>query len=68
MDLECIILSEISQTEKDKYHLIPLYVKSKNKTNKRKKTETDSQIDIENKQVVSRGERAGGMSEIGEGD
>ena len=37
MDLECIILSEISQTEKDKYHLIPLYVKSKNKTNKRKK-------------------------------
>ena len=24
MDLEIVILSEISQTEKDKYHMIPL--------------------------------------------
>ena len=24
MDLEIIILSEVSQTEKDKYHMIPL--------------------------------------------
>ena len=24
MDLECIILSEVSQTEKDKYHMISL--------------------------------------------
>ena len=30
MDLEIIILSEVSQTEKDKYHLISLiYVESK---------------------------------------
>ena len=28
MDLE-IILSEVSQTEKNKYHMIPLYVESK---------------------------------------
>ena len=29
MDLEIIILSEVSQTEKDKYHMICLYVESK---------------------------------------
>ena len=28
MDLELIILSEVSQSEKDKYHMISLYVKS----------------------------------------
>ena len=33
MDLEIIILSEVSQTEKDKYHMIALiqYVESKKK-------------------------------------
>ena len=30
MDLEIITLSEVSQTEKDKYHMISLYTKSKN--------------------------------------
>ena len=34
MDLDMIILSEVSQTEKDKYHL---YVESKNKNKKRYK-------------------------------
>ena len=29
MDLEFIILSEVNQTEKDKYHMISLYVESK---------------------------------------
>ena len=29
MDLEIIILSEVSQKEKDKYHMISLYVGSK---------------------------------------
>ena len=29
MDLEIIILSELSQTEKDKYYMLSLYVKSK---------------------------------------
>ena len=33
MDLEIIILSEVSQTKKDKYHMISLYVVSKNDTN-----------------------------------
>ena len=30
MDLEFIILSEVTQTEKDKYHMISLYMESKN--------------------------------------
>ena len=29
MDLESVILSEVSQTEKEKYHIHPLYVESK---------------------------------------
>ena len=29
MDLEITILGEVSQTEKDKYHMISVYVKSK---------------------------------------
>ena len=31
MELEIIILNEVSQTEKDKYHIIHLYVESKKK-------------------------------------
>ena len=43
MDLEMIILSEVSQTEKSKYHI---YVESKKKNDTNDliyKTETDSQ-------------------------
>ena len=45
MDLEIIILSEVSQTEKDKYHMICLHEESKkNNTNELiYKTETDTQ-------------------------
>ena len=45
MDLEIIILSEVSQTEKDKYHMISLICGiQKNDTNELiYKTETDSQ-------------------------
>ena len=47
MDLEIIILSEVSQTEKDKYHMISPYAESKNKKNDTNeliyKAETDSQ-------------------------
>ena len=31
MDLEIVVLSEVSQTEKEKYHIHPLYVESKTK-------------------------------------
>ena len=45
MNLEIIILSEVSQTEKDKYHMISLICRIfKNDTNELiYKTETDSQ-------------------------
>ena len=45
MDLEMIILSKISQTEKDKYHMVSLKVElKKNDTNELiYRTETDSQ-------------------------
>ena len=60
MDLEIFILSEISQAEKDKYYMISLICGIlKNITNyliyKRK---IDS--DIENKLMVTKGERGGG--------
>ena len=46
IDLEGIMLSETSQTEKDKYHIYHLYVESKkyNKLVNITKKETDSQI------------------------
>ena len=55
MDLEIIILIEVSQTEKDEYHMILFYVESKKiDTNKLiYRTETD----IEYKFMVSKAER-----------
>ena len=45
MELEIIILTEVSQKEKDKYHMISLYVESKiRQMNISTKTETDSDI------------------------
>ena len=46
IDLEIIILNEVSQTEKDKYHMIShMWNLIKNDTNELiYKTETDSQI------------------------
>ena len=63
--MEGITLSEISQTEKDKYYMISLVCDLKNKTseyNNNKKKLTDT----EDKPVVI-GEREGG-SKIGVGD
>ena len=57
-----IMLSEISQTEKEKYHMLLLICGIQRKTNKHNKTETDT----ENTCVVAR-ERVTG-SEIGKGD
>ena len=42
MDLESIMLSEISQSEKDKYHVISLILESNEQTELTSKTETDS--------------------------
>ena len=55
MDLEIIILSEVSQTEKDKYHMISLIcgiLKKKKDTNELiSKTERDSQTHRHRKQT-----------------
>ena len=61
MDLESIMLSEISQIEKDKHCMLSLYVESK-KQNKINKTKPDS--GTAHKQVVV----GRGSVEIGEGD
>ena len=58
MDLEIIILSEVSQAEKDKHHMISLMWNVKDDTNKLiYKTETDS--DFENKLTVTKGTGGG---------
>ena len=44
MDLEGIMLSEISQTDKDKYHMISLICGIKNTNEQTNKTEIDSEI------------------------
>ena len=44
MDLEGIMLSEISQPEKDKYCMLYMESKKKKKKNDYKQTETDSKI------------------------
>ena len=45
MDLESIMLSEISQSEKDKYHRIYPHVESTEQTELTSKTETDSEVE-----------------------
>ena len=57
MDLEIVILSEVSQTEKDKYHMISLiHGILKNDTNELiYKTETDPQT-YKTKLMVTKGE------------
>ena len=42
MDLENILLSKISQSQKHKYHMIHSYVESNKQTELTRKTETDS--------------------------
>ena len=65
MDLEIIMLSKPSQTEKDKYHVLsPICAIWK--TNKYNKAEKES--DTQNKQVVTRGDKGGGRYEKGKED
>ena len=59
MDLEDIMLSEVSQTQKDKYHMISFIcgiekTKQMNKQKSRKRP-----TDTENKVMVARGEEGG---------
>ena len=55
MDLEGIVLSEISQTEKGKYHVISVESKDQYKWINRK------EIDSENRLMVDREKKSEGM-------
>ena len=68
MDIEGIILNEVSQTEKDKYCMFYLYAESEkqNQMNKHNKTETDSRIQRTNRWLPEG--RMVGIREIAEGD
>ena len=66
MDLEIIILSEVSRTEKDKYHMILLIWGIWNFKKRYKWTYLPNRkrlTDIENKLMVSKGEAAEGINE-----
>ena len=65
MDLEIIMLSEVSQAEKDKYHMISLVCGIlKNGTNELiYKIEADS--DFRNKLRVTKGEECRGRDRLG---
>ena len=63
VDLQCILLNKISQTEKDKYCMILLTwgIFLKNKINEETKPNQNKHVDTESRVVVSRGEGAGGV-------
>ena len=66
MDLEGIMLSEISQTEKDKYYIISTYMqKLKSKTNEQTKHNINRLTDTENNWWLreGRGWRVGKIDE-----
>ena len=63
MDLKGIMLSEISLTEKDKYHIISLNAEFKKQSLNRNRF-----INTGNKLVVVKGKKNGVKGEIGEGD
>ena len=60
MELETIILSEVNQSEKDKYHMISLMWNLRNKTNKQREKKREKRdksgnrlLTIENKLMVT---------------
>ena len=70
MDLEIIILSKVSQTEKDKYHMVSLICGIKKKKKKKgtnefiSKTERDSQTQKTNL-WLPKGKGSGGRDKLG---
>ena len=71
MELETIILSEVNQSEKDKYHMISLMWNLRNKTNKQREKKREKRdksgnrlLTIENKLMVTRGEVGGGWVKL----
>ena len=68
MNLESIMLIEKSDRERQIPYDFTYMRNLKNKINEQIKQSRNRLIDTENKQVVDRRERSGGMGKIGEGD
>ena len=64
MELESIMLSEISQAVRDKYHMISLLTGTKSTKEKSKQTITRD-IEVKNNLTIARGEWGGGSGERG---
>ena len=64
IDLENIMLSEVSQIEKDKYYDISYMMNLKINTNECNMQNRNRFIDIENKLDVAKGEREGREAQI----
>ena len=60
MDLETIILSQVSYSEKDKYHTISLIAGTGKQKNINLFTKQKQTPDIENKLMITKEEREGG--------
>ena len=64
MDLEIIILSEVSQKEKDKYHMISLISGIQNMIQMNLFTKQKQLTDVE-KLMITKGEKGGGRDKLG---
>ena len=67
MDLEGIILSKISQTEKDKYLMLP-HMESKKKKTKKKKKQNRGRHRYRGQTGGSQGREGRGRGKVGAGD
>ena len=65
MNLEIVILSEVSQTQKDKYHMILIYVESKKKDINKLIYKTKVESCMQKTNIVIRGWEAGINWEVG---
>ena len=71
MNLKGVTLSAISQTEKDKHHVISTYVcnlKNKTCSNITKQKQSYKYREQENHQVIARGKAGGRRRELNDGD
>ena len=67
MDIEIVILSEVSQTEEDKYHDIA-YMWNLKKGYKWTYLQNTNSHSGENKLMVTKGEKGGGRDKLGDWD
>ena len=65
---KCIMLSKISQSEKDKYHMISLMWNLRNKANKQREKKAQETLTYRDQTDITRGSMGEGLGEIGDGD